>query len=146
MNFSSCCLVPSSLTKKRCDQFPRLVTNGLYAPVICLLKSLEQGSLHRRTICTLRVIFLITFDAGNIVHHDHGLNNGTNQTRRTGGVPVMSDTRNHQRNAGGSDFSRAGSTLQFGMKIWTRIGGSCVDLLPIPQQCQISTEKNKFVK
>jgi hypothetical protein len=33
------------------------------------------------------------------VHHDHGLNNGTNQIRRTGGVPVMSDTRKHQRNA-----------------------------------------------
>jgi hypothetical protein len=32
------------------------------------------------------------------------------------------------------------------MMIWTRIGGSCVDLLPIQQQYQISTEKNKFVK
>ncbi len=90
--------------KKWRDQFPRLVTKGLCVPVIYLLKSLEQGSFRRRTISTQRVIFLVSFDAGNIVHHDHGLNNGTNQTRRTGGVPVMSDTRNHQRNAGASDF------------------------------------------
>ena len=55
-------------------------------------------------------------------------------------------TSNHQRNAGASDFSSAGSTLQFGMKSWTRIGGSCLGLLPIPPQCQISTEKNMFVK
>jgi hypothetical protein len=35
---------------------------------------------------------------------------------------------------------------KFGVKSRTRIGGSCLGLLPIPQQCQISTEKNKFVK
>jgi hypothetical protein len=47
-----------------------------------------------------------------------------------GGVPVMPDARNHQRNAGASDFSREGSTrAKFGMKIWTSIGGSCLGLL-----------------
>ena len=128
------------------DQFPRLVTKGFCAPVICLMKSLEQDSFRRRTIITQRVIFLVILDAGNIVRHDHGLNNGSNQILHGGGVPVMSDTRNHQRNAGASDFSSAGSTLQFGMKIWTRIGGSCLGLLPIPPLCQISKEKNNVVK
>ncbi len=52
----------------------------------------------------------------------------------------------HQRNAGACDFWRQElNGVKFGMIMWTRIGGSCVDLLPIPQQCQISTEKNKFV-
>ena len=88
-----------SVDKKRHDQFPHPVTNCLCAPVICLLKSLEQGFFRCTTIVTQRVIFLVTFDAGNIVRHDNGLNNGTNQIRRTGGVPVMPDTRNHQRNA-----------------------------------------------
>ncbi len=112
------------------------------------MKSLDQDVFRRRTIITQRVIFVVIFDAGNIVHHDHGLNNGINQIRRTGGVPVMSDPRNHQRNAGASDFSRVGLLFEFGMKIRTRIGGSCLGLLPIlvPQQCQKSTEKNKFVK
>ncbi len=127
--------------KKWHDQVARLVTRGLCAPVICLLKSLDQDFFRHGTIITQRVIFVVIFDAGNIVRHDHGLNNGSNQIRSTGGVPVMSDPRNHQRNTGASDFSRAGSTLQFGMKIRTRIGGSCLGLLPIPQQCQISTEK-----
>ena len=36
--------------KKWRDQFPRLVMKGLCAPVICLLKSLEQGSFCRTTI------------------------------------------------------------------------------------------------
>ena len=135
-----------SLHKKRHDQFPHPVTNCLCAPVICLLKSLEQDSFRHRTVFTQRVILVVIFDVCNIVHHDHRLNNGSNPTRFTGGVPVMSDTRNHQRNAGARDFSRAGSTLQFGMKIWTRIGGSCLGLLPIPPQCQISTEKNNVVK
>ena len=53
----------------------------------------------------------------------------------------------HQRNAGACDSWRQElNGVKFGRIIWTRIGGSCVYLLPIPQQCQISTEKNKFVK
>ncbi len=132
--------------KKWHDQVPRLVTKGLCAPVFCLLKSLDQDFFRRRTIITQRVIFVVIFDACNIVRHDHGLNNGSNQIRSTGGVPVMSDPRNHQQNAGGSDFSREGLPFEFGMKIRTRIGGSCLGLLPIPQQCQKSTKKNNFVK
>ena len=136
-----------SFDKKRHDQFPHLVTNCLCAPVICLLKSLEQGFFRCTTIFTQLVIFLVIFDAGNFVRHDHGLNNGSNQIRRTGGVPVKSDPRNHQRNAGASDFSREGLRTEFGMKSRTsRIGGSGLGLLPTPQQCQISTEKNNFVK
>ncbi len=140
-------LLHSAVTfdKKWHDQVPRLVTKGLCAPVVCLLKSLDQDFFRCRTIITQRVIFVVIFDTGNIVRHDHGLNYGSNQIRRTGGVPVMSDPHNHQRNAGASDFSREGLLFEFGMQIRTRIGGSCLGLLPIPQ-CQKSTEKNNFVK
>ncbi len=55
----------------------------------------------------------------------------------------MPDARNHQRNAGASDFSSVGLTsAKYGMKNGTRIGGSCLGLLPTPQQSQTSTEKN----
>ena len=53
-------------------------------------------------------------------------------SRRTT-IPIRATINGTQVRLRASDFSRAGSTLQFGMKIWTRIGGSCIDLLPIPQ-------------
>jgi hypothetical protein len=38
-----------------------------------------------------------------IVNHNHGLNSGSSQSLHGGGVLVMSDMRNHQRNAGACD-------------------------------------------
>ncbi len=49
--------------KKWQDQVPRLVTKGLCAPVICLLKSLDQDFFRRRTIIMQRVIFVVILDA-----------------------------------------------------------------------------------
>jgi hypothetical protein len=45
----------------------------------------------------------------------------------------MPNTRNHQQNTGAGDFSREGLTGdKFGMKILTRIGGSCLSLPQSP--------------
>jgi hypothetical protein len=44
--------------KKWRDQFSRLVTKGLCAPVTCLLKSLEQGFFRLTTILTQRIFFV----------------------------------------------------------------------------------------
>jgi hypothetical protein len=88
------------------------------------------------------VIFIVTFVAGNIVHHYHGLNNGSNQRLHGGGVPVMPI---HQRKAGASDFSREGLTgAKFGMKIWSRIGGSCLGLLQTKTMSNNNEEKYVF--
>ncbi len=43
------------------------------------------------------------FPLRRIVNHNHGLNNGSSQSSHGGGVLVMPDTRNHQRNAGACD-------------------------------------------
>jgi hypothetical protein len=43
------------------------------------------------------------FPSRRIVNHNHGLNHGSSQSSHGGGVLVMLDTRNHQRNAGACD-------------------------------------------
>ncbi len=59
------------------------------------------------------------------------------------GVLIIPDTRKHQRNAGACDSSREGlAGAKFGMKIWTRIGGSCLGHYR-PKQCQLLTKENK---
>jgi hypothetical protein len=66
---------------------------------------------------------------------------------------TMPDTRNQQRNAWACYSSTEGLTgAKFGMKIWTRIGGSCLcrlqtkTILTLTKEnkfCQISMKKNK---
>jgi hypothetical protein len=46
---------------------------------------------------------LARFPSRRIVNHNHGLSNGSSQSSHGGGVLVMPDTRNHQRNAGACD-------------------------------------------
>ncbi len=43
------------------------------------------------------------FPLRRIVNHNHGLNNGISQSLHGGGVLVLPDSRNHQRNAGVCD-------------------------------------------
>jgi hypothetical protein len=60
--------------------------------------------------------------------------------RRPGGVLVMPNTRNHQRNAGACDYSREGWTgSKFEMKIWTRFGRSRLDHLQTKETKTILT-------
>ncbi len=85
-----------------------------------------------QTVSRVTVTIAATFDIKRstrfllqrIVFHNHGLNNGSNQSSHGAGVLVMPATYNHQRNAGACDYSREGWTgTKFGMKIRTRIGG-----------------------
>ena len=58
-------------------------------------------------------------------------------------IPVMPDTRNNQWNAVACDFSREGLKFKFGMKIWTRIGGTAAAAASVSCEYQINVNINK---